>query len=125
MKAQGKELKEAGSQRKLAMHEFSEMSERLTELRSQKQRLSRQLRDKEEEMDALNQKLEGLRLELRKVERTKKEVGRILRCQTRVFNQIFKKCNVNVKRVLVDLYICIRWKPRLRSMLWKPRKRRS
>lgn len=55
------------------------MSERLTELRSFKQRLSRQLRDKEEEMDALNQKLEALRLDLRKAERTRKEVGRTLR----------------------------------------------
>lgn len=79
LKAQGKELKEADSQRKLAMHEFSEMSERLTELRSHKQRLSRQLRDKEEEMDALNQKLEALKLDLRKAERTRKEVGRTLR----------------------------------------------
>ncbi|KAF4084154.1 hypothetical protein AMELA_G00125440 [Ameiurus melas] len=74
LRAQGKELKEADSQKKLAMHEFSEMSERSTELRSLKQRLSRQLRDKEEEMDALNQKLEALRLDLRKAERTRKEM---------------------------------------------------
>lgn len=58
------------------MHEFSEMSERLTELRSHKQRVSRQLRDKEEEMEALNQKMEALRFDLRKAERAKKEVGK-------------------------------------------------
>lgn len=79
LKAQGKELKEAESQRKLAMQEFSEMSEKLTELRSSKQRLTRQLRDKEEEMDTLNQKLEGLRLDLRKAERARKEVCGSLR----------------------------------------------
>lgn len=46
----------------------------VTELRSVKQRLVRQLRDKEEEMDSQNQKLEALRLEVRKAERAKKEV---------------------------------------------------
>lgn len=74
LKTQGKELKEADSQRKMAMQEFAEVSERVTELRSQKQRLSRQLRDKEEEMDSLNQKVEALRLDVRKAERAKKEV---------------------------------------------------
>ncbi|XP_063079682.1 serine/threonine-protein kinase MRCK alpha isoform X2 [Engraulis encrasicolus] len=73
VKAQAKDLKEAHSQRKLALHEFSELSERLGDLRSQKQRLSRQLRDKEDEVEALGQKAEGLRLELRKAERTRKE----------------------------------------------------
>lgn len=42
--------------------------------RSVKQRLVRQLRDKEEEMESQNQKLEALRLEVRKAERAKKEV---------------------------------------------------
>uniref|UniRef100_A0A6Q2Y4H6 non-specific serine/threonine protein kinase n=1 Tax=Esox lucius TaxID=8010 RepID=A0A6Q2Y4H6_ESOLU len=73
MKTQSKELKEAHSQRKLAMQEFSELNERLTELRSAKQRLGRQLRDKEEEMEGLSQKVEALRLEVRKAERAKKE----------------------------------------------------
>uniref|UniRef100_A0A672P1F0 non-specific serine/threonine protein kinase n=1 Tax=Sinocyclocheilus grahami TaxID=75366 RepID=A0A672P1F0_SINGR len=75
LKTQGKELKEADSQRKMAMQEFAEVSEKVTELRSLKQRLSRQLRDKEEEMDSLNQKVEALRLEVRKAERAKKEVS--------------------------------------------------
>uniref|UniRef100_A0A8C1UAM2 non-specific serine/threonine protein kinase n=1 Tax=Cyprinus carpio TaxID=7962 RepID=A0A8C1UAM2_CYPCA len=74
LKTQGKELKEADSQRKMAMQEFAEVSEKVTELRSYKQRLSRQLRDKEEEMDSLNQKVEALRLEVRKAERAKKEM---------------------------------------------------
>lgn len=42
--------------------------------RSAKQRLVRQLRDKEEEMESQNQKVEALRLEVRKAERAKKEV---------------------------------------------------
>lgn len=75
LKAQGKELKEAHSQRKMAMQEFSELNERLTELRSHKQRLARQLRDKEEEVEGLSQKMETLRLEIRKAERARKEVG--------------------------------------------------
>uniref|UniRef100_A0A674EWI5 Serine/threonine-protein kinase MRCK alpha n=1 Tax=Salmo trutta TaxID=8032 RepID=A0A674EWI5_SALTR len=74
MKSQSKELKEAHSQRKLAMQEFSELNERLTDLRSAKQRLGRQLRDKEEEMEGLSQKVEALRLEVRKAERSKKEM---------------------------------------------------
>lgn len=43
-------------------------------LRSVKQRLTRQLRDREEEMESQNQKVEALRLEVRKAERAKKEV---------------------------------------------------
>ncbi|TMS12090.1 Serine/threonine-protein kinase MRCK alpha [Larimichthys crocea] len=74
MKAQSKELKEAHSQRKLAMQEFSELNERLTDLRSAKQRLARQLRDKEEEIESQSQKVEALRLEVRKSERAKKEM---------------------------------------------------
>ncbi|XP_068432845.1 serine/threonine-protein kinase MRCK alpha isoform X5 [Clinocottus analis] len=73
LKSQSKELKEAHSQRKLAMQEFSELNERLTDLRSVKQRLARQLRDKEEEMESQGQKVEALRLEVRKAERSKKE----------------------------------------------------
>lgn len=91
------------------MQEFSELNERLTELRyesftdprhqrnvfpstssnifnpypipdlflprrSTKQRLARQLRDKEEEIESQTQKVEALRLEVRKAERSKKEV---------------------------------------------------
>ena len=78
LKAQGKDLKEAHSQRKMAMKEFSELSERLTDQRSHSQRLARQLRDKEEEMEGLSQKVESLRLEVRKAERARKEVGESL-----------------------------------------------
>lgn len=74
LRSQTKELKEAHSQRKLALQEFSDLSERMADLRSSKQRLSRQLRDKEEEMDGLLQKMDAMRQEIRKTEKNRKEV---------------------------------------------------
>ncbi|KAG7272612.1 hypothetical protein CRUP_033121, partial [Coryphaenoides rupestris] len=73
-RSQTKELKEAHSQRKLALQQFSELSERSAELRSSKQRLSRQLRDKEEEMEAVGQKMDTMRQEIRKTEKARKEL---------------------------------------------------
>lgn len=78
LRSQSKELKEAHSQRKLALQEFSELSERLADLRSSKQRLSRQLRDKEEEMDALLQKMDTMRQDIRKTEKIRKDVSKSL-----------------------------------------------
>lgn len=46
----------------------------MADLRSSKQRLSRQLRDKEEEMDTLLQKMDAMRQEIRKTEKSRKEV---------------------------------------------------
>ena len=45
-----KELKEAQNQRKLAMAEFSELNDKLAEMRSQKTKLTRSQREKEEEL---------------------------------------------------------------------------
>ncbi|XP_032803693.1 serine/threonine-protein kinase MRCK alpha-like isoform X1 [Petromyzon marinus] len=74
LKTQTKELKDAHNQRKVAMAEFSEINERMTELRSQKQKLARQLRDKEEEGEAVLQRVEGLKQEGRKAEKARKEL---------------------------------------------------
>ncbi|TFK15915.1 Serine/threonine-protein kinase MRCK beta [Platysternon megacephalum] len=74
LKAQSKELKDAHQQRKLAMQEFSELNERMVDLRSQKQKFSRQLRDKEEEMEVIVQKIDSMRQEIRKSERARKEL---------------------------------------------------
>lgn len=74
LRSHGKELKEAHAQRKVALQEFSDLSERMVDLRSSKQRLSRQLRDKEEEMDTLLQKMDAMRQEIRKTEKNRKEV---------------------------------------------------
>lgn len=78
LKSQTKELKDAHQQRKLAMQEFSEVNERMVELRSQKQRLSRQLRDKEEEMEVVMQKIDAMRQDIRKTEKARKEVSSMI-----------------------------------------------
>jgi hypothetical protein len=43
LKLQSKELKDALQQRKLAMSEYTEVTDKLSELRQQKQKLSRQV----------------------------------------------------------------------------------
>lgn len=53
LKLQDKELKDALTQRKLAMAEYTEVTDKLSELRQQKQKLSRQVRDKEEELEVV------------------------------------------------------------------------
>lgn len=116
-KAQRKELKEADSQRKLAVQEFSKVSERVTELRSHKQRLSRQLRDKEEEMDALNQKVEGLRLDVHKAERAKKEVSVRRGLHRMLIGRQAPYLNISVS-------VC-RWRFRLKNCPLRLRRRRS
>ena len=75
MKSQARELKDAHQQRKLALQEFSELNERMAELRSQKQKASRQLRDKEEEVEVAMQKIDSMRQEIRKSEKLRKEVA--------------------------------------------------
>lgn len=75
LKMQSKELRDAHQQRKLAVQEFSELSERMGDLRSQKQKLSRQLRDKEEELEVSMQKIDALRQDVRKSEKMRKEVA--------------------------------------------------
>ncbi|CAI9545232.1 unnamed protein product, partial [Staurois parvus] len=74
LRTQTKELKDAHQQRKFALQEFSELNERMADLRSQKQKLSRQLRDKEEELEVVMQKLDSMRQEMRKSEKARKEV---------------------------------------------------
>lgn len=75
LKSQARELKEAHQQRKLALQEFSELNERMAELRSQKQKVSRQLRDREEEVEGAMQKIDAMRQEARKSEKLRKEVA--------------------------------------------------
>lgn len=75
LKSQARELKDAHQQRKLALQEFSELNERMAELRSQKQKVSRQLRDKEEEMEVAMQKIDSMRQEIRKSDKFRKEVA--------------------------------------------------
>jgi len=74
LKLQSKELKDALQQRKLAMSEYTEVTDKLSELRQQKQKLSRQVRDKEEELDNSLQKIDNLRQDIRKAEKLRREL---------------------------------------------------
>ncbi|XP_035893744.1 serine/threonine-protein kinase Genghis Khan isoform X3 [Anopheles stephensi] len=73
LKQQDKELKDALEQRKLAMAEYTEVTDKLSDLRQQKQKLSRQVRDKEEELEVTMQKVDTLRSELRKTDKLRRE----------------------------------------------------
>ncbi|KAI8477684.1 Serine/threonine-protein kinase MRCK alpha, partial [Branchiostoma belcheri] len=74
LKTQNKELKDAHAQRRLAMQEFSEINDKMSELRSQKQKLSRLVREKEDEIDIAMQKVENLRHDVRKLDKAKKDL---------------------------------------------------
>lgn len=74
LKLQDKELKDALTQRKLAMTEYTEVTDKLSELRQQKQKLSRQVRDKEEELEVAMQKVDSLRHDIRKAEKLRREL---------------------------------------------------
>lgn len=74
LKIQEKELKDAIAQRKLAMDEYTEVTDKLSDLRTQKQKLSRQVRDKEEELDTAMQKIDTLRNDIRKAEKNRREM---------------------------------------------------
>lgn len=74
LKQQTKELKDALAQRKLAMDEYTEVSDKLSDLRTQKQKLSRQVRDKEEELEKAMHKIDSLRQDLRKADKLRREL---------------------------------------------------
>jgi len=74
VRAQSKELRDAIAQRKMAMDEFTSISDKLADMLSAKQKLSRQMREQEEEMEEQRQKTEALRQELRKSDKSKREL---------------------------------------------------
>ncbi|XP_018577381.1 serine/threonine-protein kinase Genghis Khan [Anoplophora glabripennis] len=74
LKFQDKELKDAVAQKKLAMTEYTEVSDKLAELRQQKQKFSRQVRDKEEELETAMQKVDSLRNDIRRAEKLRREL---------------------------------------------------
>lgn len=73
LSVQDKELNDALSQRKIAMAEYAEVTDKLSELRTQKQKLSRQVRDKEEELENAMHKIDTLRNDMRKMEKSRRE----------------------------------------------------
>ncbi|XP_054256943.1 serine/threonine-protein kinase MRCK alpha-like isoform X2 [Macrosteles quadrilineatus] len=74
LKLQDKELKDALSQRKLAMSEYTEVTDKLSELRQQKQKVSRLVRDKEEELEVAMAKVDALRQDMRRAEKLRREL---------------------------------------------------
>uniref|UniRef100_A0A2R5LLE3 non-specific serine/threonine protein kinase n=1 Tax=Ornithodoros turicata TaxID=34597 RepID=A0A2R5LLE3_9ACAR len=74
LKHQTKEIKDALAQRKLAMDEYTGISDKLSDLRTQKQKLSRQVRDKEEELENAMHKIDSLRQDMRKAEKLRREL---------------------------------------------------
>jgi len=56
------------------MSEYTEISEKLSDLRQQKQKLSRQVRDKEEELEVAMQKIDNLRQDIRRAEKLRREM---------------------------------------------------
>lgn len=74
LKIQDKELKDAVTQRKLAMNEYTEVNNKLSDLRTQKQKISKQVRDKEEELEVAMQKIDSLRNEVRRADKSRREM---------------------------------------------------
>ncbi|CAH0718425.1 unnamed protein product, partial [Brenthis ino] len=74
LRLQDKELKDAVSQRKLAMTEYNEVTDKLAELRQQKQKLSRQVRDKEEELEVAMAKIDALRQDIRRADKSRRDL---------------------------------------------------
>ena len=69
-----KEIKEIQGQEKKSINEFSDLNDKLAEVRSQKMKLSRLVREKEEEIESGMRKVETLRKDLRASERQRHEM---------------------------------------------------
>lgn len=56
------------------MNEYTEVNNKLSDLRSQKQKISKQVREKEEELEVAMQKIDSLRNEVRRAEKSRREM---------------------------------------------------
>ncbi|XP_050527294.1 serine/threonine-protein kinase Genghis Khan [Daktulosphaira vitifoliae] len=74
LKAQEVELLDAVSQKNNAMTEYGHVTNKLSELRQHKQKLSRLVRDKEEELEEAMSKVDVLRQEVRRSEKVRREL---------------------------------------------------
>lgn len=70
-----KEFREMKGQKKQNMDEFSDLNDRLADVRSQKMKLSRLVREKEEEIESAMKKLETLRQDFRASEKKKHDLA--------------------------------------------------
>lgn len=69
---------------------YTALLARLTELRNQKQKLSRQVRDKEEELETAMQKIDTLRQDLRRAEKLRRELEvRNIICLSYIYKSLF------------------------------------
>lgn len=98
LKFQEKELKDAVTQRKLAMAEYTEVADKLSDLRQHKQKLSRQVRDKEEELEVAMQKIDALRNEARRTDKTRRELE--LKLQEVLNEKVSGLDNVILNRII-------------------------
>ncbi|GCC42160.1 hypothetical protein chiPu_0026255, partial [Chiloscyllium punctatum] len=73
LSVRSRELREAQVKRQRAEEEVQEGEERYSQLRLQKQKLSRDLRDREEEMEVVMEKVECLRQQLSRADRCRLE----------------------------------------------------
>jgi len=69
-----KELKDVNTQRKKTMEEFSDLNDKLAEIRSQKLKLTRLVREKEEEIENVMNKFDQSRQDLRSSEKKRREL---------------------------------------------------
>ncbi|XP_028178275.1 serine/threonine-protein kinase Genghis Khan-like [Ostrinia furnacalis] len=74
LRLQDKELQDALEQRRLAMAEYKEVADKLADLRQQKHKLSRQVRDKEQELEKEMQKIDALRQDIRRSDKGRREL---------------------------------------------------
>ncbi|PIK62688.1 hypothetical protein BSL78_00382 [Apostichopus japonicus] len=73
MRQQKKDLKEAQSQHRLTQKEMEEVNNKYSELQAEKQKSSRLVKEKDEEIDNLMHQLDKKRQDLRKTEKLQKE----------------------------------------------------
>ncbi len=92
---QAKDLQEAQNQRKLAVQEFTDVNEKVNELRSKNNKFSTELLNKEDEIDDLKRSSNELRTDLEKRDRQLDD----LRLQIAALNDTIKELE-NEKQIL-------------------------
>jgi len=92
---QAKDLQEAQNQRKLAVQEFTDVNEKVNELRSKNNKFSTELLNKEDEIDDLKRSSNELRTDLEKRDRQLDD----LRSQIATLNETIKELE-NEKQIL-------------------------
>ena len=75
MKDQIKELKEANLKSKRAMDEVQQVNDKYSDMRSERNKLSRQLREREEDIDESKVQINQLKQDMRKADKSRKQVG--------------------------------------------------